>query len=210
MNEQQLFQVMGFARYEKLPVVEPERLIEACLRWRAEFLDPQPGILKHWLLGNLKGGFADAMLVKDDAAFDAMSAAHCDDPSSQAFMKLIDVATIRLAKSAVLKRLITVPTGFSCIEFGTFSPLAEHRACEAALLDASAAVERDYLAAKPETVAHFIGKIDDSTYAEISFMETLGTARAICDGYHGNPACMRLLSMCDPKSVDLDFWYVLA
>ncbi|MGI3128476.1 hypothetical protein [Nitratireductor sp. PBL-C9] len=39
---------------------------------------------------------------------------------------------------------------------------------------------------------------------------SLGKTKRLCDGYVGHPVCQPLLDLCDPASLDLDFWYVLA
>lgn len=83
-------QTIGFARYSKHPSASAEDLITTCLRWRHEFLDQQPGILAHRLLGNLKGRFADIVMADSRQSFDAMAAAHPQAESSRALLERLD------------------------------------------------------------------------------------------------------------------------
>lgn len=202
--------VMGFARYAKRDGVATEQLIEACLAWRHQFLDHQDGIAMHCFLGNLNGQFADAMLAVDYAAFERTSKRHPEAESSQAFMELLEPDSLRLAASEILKSDFEVPKDFSCVEFGTFRPRTDNGFSEAAMLRASRRIETDYLSRFSEPRAHFLGRTDENTYSEIAFVETLGAARRICNGYNGDDSCRALLAMFDPASVDLDFWHVLA
>ncbi|MEP4770255.1 MAG: hypothetical protein ABJY83_20315 [Roseibium sp.] len=201
--------VMGFARYRKKDGVDPAELIGAAREWQDSFLGKQSGISMHCFLGNLKGEFADAILATDQQSFMAMAQAHPDAPSSARLMELLDKDSIQLKQNSLLGGPKPVPTGFSCVEFGTFTPngavFSEDR-----MMAASDRIEQDYLAGFRETKAHFMGKIDDNTYSEIAFVETSGAARDICNGYVGNKTCMPLLELFDLNSVDLDFWHVLA
>jgi len=202
--------MMGFARYEKRDDVETEELIEACLNWRRMFLDRQDGIVFHCFLGNLKGQFADAIMAVDQAAFEEMSKRHPEDKSSQTFMSLLKPDTIRLTPNAILKQGVEVPSDFSCIEFGTFRMTEASGFSQSMMLEISRKIEVEYLSKFSASRAHFMGKVDDETYSEITFVHTLGAAREICNGYLTNDVCGELLAMFDPKSADLDFWHVLA
>lgn len=202
--------MMGFARYKKKENIDTADLISAVRDWQLSFLDTQKGIAMHCFLGNLKGEFADAVMAIDEASFAEMSKHHSDAPSSKVFMEMIDMESLILTPNILLADNVEVPTDFSCIEFRTFKPNSEIQFSETTMLNASARIESEYLAQFKETRAHIIGKIDADTYSEISFVETEGAAREICSGYMGNPICEELLAMFDPKTVDLDFWHVLA
>ncbi len=200
--------MMGFARYEKCDGVVTEDLIEAALNWRHDFLDKQDGIAMHCFLSNTKGQFADAIMAVDQAAFMSMSENHPKAESSQAFMELLKPENIRLTPNTILKDGVTVPNDFSCIEFGTFKPNADFT--ETSMLEISQKIEEKYLSGFSESKAHFMGRVDETTYSEIAFVENLGMARRICNGYIQDDTCLELLSIFDPESVDLDFWYKLA
>ncbi|HIP78586.1 MAG TPA: hypothetical protein EYH07_09025 [Kiloniellaceae bacterium] len=202
--------VLGFARYEKRAEVDSSDLIAAVLAWRRGFLDHQPGIAAHCFLGNLQGHFADLILAVDQASYDAMVQAHPQAAASQAMAALLKPQSIRLTPCRILKDFTTLPADFSCIEFGSFRAPAGADFDERRLLEVSAEIEADYLARHPESRAHFLARIDPATYAEVSFVQSLGAAREICFGYRDDRTCRRLLEMFDPESVDLDFWFVLA
>ncbi|WP_085905765.1 hypothetical protein [Kiloniella majae] len=201
---------MGFARYEKRDGVETAEIIEAALNWRHDFLSTQEGIAMHCFLGNDKGHFADAIMASDHQSFMAMSENHPQAKSSQKFMALLKPDSIRLAANTILKEDVVVPTDFSCIEFGTFSPKSPEQFDQKAMLDISDRIEEKYLSTFTEPRAHFMGKVDDTTYSEIAFVENLGMARRICNGYVQDDTCLKLLNIFDPESVDLDFWFKLA
>ncbi len=200
--------MMGFARYEKRDGVETEDLIDAALNWRHDFLEKQEGIAMHCFLANTKGQFADAIMAVDETAFMAMSENHPKAPSSQAFMQLLQPESIRLTANKILKSDVDVPENFSCIEFGTFSPNTSFS--ESLMLDISSKIEEKYLFSFSEPRAHFMGKVNETTYSEIAFVENLGMARRICNGYIQDDTCLELLGIFDPESVELDFWYKLA
>ncbi|MDB6181620.1 hypothetical protein [Paracoccus fistulariae] len=202
--------VMGFARYSAKPDVDPADLIAATRLWQRDFLAHQPGIAMHCFLGNLKGEFADAILATDEASFIAMAQEHPNAPSTRPVMDLLDRDSIRLTKNNLLGGPVPLPVEFSCVEFGTFTPKDLKSFSEEALLDASSNVESAYLANFDEAKSHFVARVDESIYSEIAFVETSGAAREICGGYMDNKDCTPMLEMFDPKSVDLDFWHVLA
>lgn len=202
--------IMGFARYEKNEDVKTEELIEACLNWRREFLATQSGIALHCFLGNLKGQFADAIMAVDGAALEQMSKNHPEAQSSQAFMSLLKQETITLTSNTLLKDNVIAPSSFSCIEFGTFKTKPNTDFSESEMLKVSGAIEAEYLAKFSEPREHIMGRVSDDTYSEIAFVETLGSAREICNGYLADATCQKLLDMFDLETTDLDFWYVLA
>lgn len=202
--------VMGFARYHLMEGVASADLVAAARDWQRSFLAKQPGIVMHRFLGNLKGDFADAILATDAASFGEMAKRHPDAPSSIPLMEMLDKDSIRLTLNTLMGGPKPVPEHFSCVEFGTFKPKARTTFSEAKMMAASERIEQGYLSRFSETRAHFMGRIDDSTYSEIAFVETSGAARAICNGYVADPDCAPLLEQFDPASVDLDFWHVLA
>lgn len=202
--------IMGFARYDKKPGIDTADLIATAIDWRQTFLRKQPGIRAHYFLGNDKGQFADAILATDGNSFDAMSAGHMDQASSQTFMDMLDPASIRLCRNELLTTPLHPPVHFACIEFGTFRLAETEDTNIESLRAASNRIEDKYLSSFPEIQAHAIGKAGDDLYAEITFATTSGAARQICGGYVGNPDCQPLLDMADPASMDLDFWHLLA
>ncbi len=202
--------MMGFARYSKKQGVDTAELIEAVRQWQRGFLCEQPGIAMHCFLGNAAGSFADAIMAVDSASFEEMARQHGSHPSAQRLMEMLDPDSIRLTPNLLLKDNVKVPTGFSCIEFGTFRPKIDAGFSQSQMLEVSARIESEYLADFEESQQHIMGRIDEDTYSEIAFVKTSGAAREICAGYVGNPACEALLQMFDPASVDLDFWHVLA
>lgn len=202
--------VMGFARYSTKPGVDPADLIAATRMWQTEFLAHQSGIALHCFLGNLKGEFADAILATDEASFIAMAQEHPKAPSTGPVIDMLDRESIRLVKNNLLGAPVPLPVDFSCIEFGTFSPMDPSSFTQEGLLTASRKIENAYLSNFDEAKSHFVARVDEQTYSEIAFVESSGAAREICAGYIGNKDCTPMLEMFDPKSVDLDFWHVLA
>lgn len=202
--------VMGFARYSAKPGVDPVKLIEAARVWQMKFLAHQPGIAMHCFLGNMSGEFADAILATDEASLAAMAQEHPNAPASAPLMEMLDTSSIRLTKNNLLGGPQPLPVGFSCIEFGTFAPKEPGLFSEPGLLAASGQIEQTYLSRFEEAKSHFIGRIDETSYSEIAFVETSGAAREICAGYVDDDDCNSMLEMFDPRSVDLDFWHVLA
>lgn len=202
--------VMGFARYSAKAGVDPADLIAATRVWQTEFLAHQPGIAMHCFLGNLNGDFADAILATDEASFIAMAQEHPKAPSTGPVMEKLDRESIRLTKNNLLGEPVPLPPAFSGVQFRSFSPQEPTTFTEEGLLEASRKLEGAYLSKFDEAKSHFVARIDEGTYSEIAFVESSGAAREICAGYAGNKDCDALQDMFDPKSVDLDFWHVLA
>ncbi len=201
---------IGFARYQKRAEATIESLLDACLKWRTDFLDHQPGIVGHRLLRNLQGQFADVILAESRDSFETMAKLHPEALSSQAMFALLDPSSVVLRTNDVLGEPLQIPTDFACVEYGTFSAKPGETLTEPQVIAASAEVERDYLARFDDTRGHVLARVDEHSFAEIAFVSTLGAARAICGGYVDAPSCANLLGLFNPDSVDLDFWYVLA
>lgn len=202
--------VMGFTRYEKRENTKSEDLIQASIDWQRNFLEKQSGIVMHRLLGNLRGQLADAIIAVDQASFSNMAERYQEDASAKNLMALIEPESIKPMLNLILKEDVQVPIDFSCIEFGTFQPKQNGDFSETTMLAASKRLEDEYIAGYSQARAHFIGKVDENTYSEIAFVQTLGAAHEICNGYLSNAVCGELLSMFNPASFDLDFWFVLA
>lgn len=202
--------VMGFARYRLVEGTKPAEFLQAAVNWQEQFLAKCDGIAMHCVLGNLDGEFADAILATDQKSFGLMAEAHPSHPASEPLMGMLDRDSIRLTGNQLLGGPKELPSGFSCIEFGTFRPSNGPGFSESGMMAVSDAIEQQYLARFSESRAHFMGKVDDGTYSEIAFVETSGAARKICGGYVGDETCQGLLNMFEPETVDLDFWHVLA
>lgn len=205
-----LVSVMGFARYRLNGEADPAQFVTAAREWQKSFLKEQPGIAMHCLLGNLKGEYADAILAIDQVSFLATSQAVSSAPSSKQMMGMLDQKSIRLSQNILLGVPKPLPDGFSCIEFGTFKPKDNTSFSETKLMADNDKVEQKYLSRFNEVKGHFIGKIDDETYSEISFVEDTGVAREICNGYLADKECLTLLEQFEPTSMELDFWHLLA
>ncbi|MEO1386375.1 MAG: hypothetical protein AAFV85_03245 [Cyanobacteria bacterium J06634_6] len=201
--------VMGFTRYEKRENATSEALISASMNWQRDFLSQQEGVVMHSLLGNLKGQFADAILAVDSAAYANMTEQYMKDDSAQALMALIEPESIRPAQNLILKQGVQAPSDFSCIEFGTFQTKENADFSESKMLAVSKRLEEGYIAKFPQSREHFLSKVDEDTYSEIAFVQTMGAAREICNGYLEDSIGQELLSMLEPTSFDLDFWFVL-
>ncbi|AJW65123.1 hypothetical protein VO54_03697 [Elizabethkingia miricola] len=71
-------------------------------------------------------------------------------------------------------------------------------------------IENKYLNTFKNTQAHFIGKIEDNLYSEVTIGKTLAETKRICMGYFDNSFCLELLNIADPGTMELDFWYLIA
>lgn len=202
--------VMGFARYQKRADVETARLIDAALAWQETFLRPMDGILFHAFLGNLNGGFADIILARDDQSFEGMLKAYDDAESAKTFMALLEPGTVQLSHNQILKQIVSPPDTFSCVEFGTFKIADGSNASEQDVLAISERIESEYLDQSDNTRLHYIGRDAENRFCEVTFGRSLGETKRMCEGYVGHPVCQPLLDLCDPASLDLDFWYLLA
>lgn len=125
-------------------------------------------------------------------------------------MEMLDVGTIRLTKNNLLGGVKSVPRGFAAVEFGTFSVRDKTAFSEDELVVASDKMEAGYLSHFDATKAHFMGRIDDQTYSEITFAETTGTALHMREDYAENETCRALLEFAAPETVDIDLWHLLA
>jgi len=198
--------VLGFATYEKRTDAPTELLIEACMKWREEFLLKQDGVMAHWFFTNTKGQFADAMIVASPQAMEDMMATCETHPATHEFIGLLKPESIKLNSSNLLTYLSDIPKSFTCLEYASFESIKP----KDDMIEASLEVSDGYLAPLDDVESNVLTQKTDNNYAEVTFYRTLGAAQRICQGYINHPACENLLSQCDPDKVQIDFWTLLA
>jgi hypothetical protein len=125
-------------------------------------------------------------------------------------MMAINPQTVKIRYHEILDNNFQVPKNFSCFEHGTFSPKKDIEFSKSNLLYVAKKIEDGYLNTFENTLGHFIGKINDKTYSEITFGQTLGKTREICYGYLNIEVGMKMMTMFIPETTDLDFWYLIA
>ena len=210
IRDKETVTVLGFARYETRDGVATEEVIAAALRWQEEFLAAQPGIAFHAFMGNGEGRYADAILARDEAAFAEMARRHPETESGLAFMGLLKPETISLCQSVILKDGVAPPETCGAIEFGTFALASGSDATLETVRRRSTQIDDAYLSGERAVAAHFVTRIDDTRFCEVSFGRSVGELRRLCNGYVGHPDCQPFLDLMAAESVDLDFWHVLA
>ncbi|MCC9069989.1 hypothetical protein LNQ49_00025 [Flavobacterium sp. F-65] len=197
---------MEFTSFNKKENVTDDELINAVLKFES-ILAKQNGVIFHCLVRNFKNEYANILFVSDFGDLKKIEENLIKLPEAQDFFKLIDGPSIKMEYHEVLKTNFKIPSSFSCIECGTFKLKNENEVEQ--LLIVSENIEKEYLSTFENTKDHFIGRIQDNTYSEITFGETLGKTKEICFGYMSNSFCKPMLEMADETTMKLDFWYLV-
>lgn len=209
-QENNSIKVMEFTKFKKAEHVTNEDLIAAAMNFESTYLSQQNGIVLHCLVRNLNGEFANVLLADSMESLKNIEAGFNNNEAVGTFMQNIDTTSVKVHYHQILKPNFVVPENFTCIEHGTFSPKENTSFSEEKMLSISNTIESTYLEKFDNSLAHFMGKIDDTTYSEIAFGKTLGKTREICFGYFGFEAGQELINLYQQESVDLDFWYLIA
>ncbi|GAA0195095.1 hypothetical protein GCM10009122_59070 [Fulvivirga kasyanovii] len=197
---------MEFTSFKQKEGVTDDELIRAAMAFESEFLTKQPGVIFHCLVRNFSGDYANVLFAKTKEDISNLEKAAHYDPNAGAFFGMIDMGSVKMTTQSIEKDF-SVPAHFSCVEYGSFSLKSNDYE---ALQKVSESIERDYLSQFENTRAHFVGRQNENLYTEVTFGATLGKTKEVCMGYIGNPICQPLLDMADEKSMQLDFWYVIA
>jgi len=202
--------LMEFTTFAKANDVTDEELIDLVMNFERDYLKKQSGLSFHCLVRNLKGEYANLLFADNIESIKNIEQGFSSNDSAKKFMAAINLQTAKVRYHEILDKNFQVPTGFTCFEHGTFSPNSAVDFSESRLLSVSKQIEEDYLNTFENSLGHFIGKVDDKTYSEITFGKTLGRTREICYGYFNIEAGKQMMAMLDPKTTDLDFWYLIA
>lgn len=201
---------LEFTVFEKNSSVSDEELITAAMQFEALYLKNCKGVIFHCLARNLKGQYANALFAENMDNLKEVEKGFSANTEAKKFMECINHQSVKVYYHHILTVNVMIPKTFGCIEHGCFTMKNEKAFSEKTLLEISEVVEADYLSSFTEHSGHFIGKIDNEVYSEISFGDTLGKTREICFGYENNPVCQQLLNHFKLETVNLDFWIVVA
>ena len=202
--------LMEFTTFSKANDVTDEEMIDLVMKFENDYLKKQSGLTFHCLVRNLKGEYANLLFADSIESIKNIEQGFSSNDSAEKFMAAINLQTVKVRFHEILDKNFQVPTDFTCFEHGTFSPNSDEDFSESKLLTVSKEIEQDYLNRFENSLGHFIGKIDDKTYSEITFGKTLGKTREVCYGYFNIEAGKKMMAMLDPKTTDLDFWYLIA
>ncbi len=203
-------QVMEFTTFEKSVNITNEDFITLAMKFEKEYLSTKNGIAFHCLVRNLKGEYANLLFAESMEVLKEIEKGFTENEAAVNFLENINLQTVKIHHHKILKEKFQIPDNFACFEHGTFVPKAEVAFYKKELLSVSQQIENEYLNTFENSLGHFIGKVDDERFSEIVFGKTLGKTREICYGYLGIESGMKMLNMFDPKTVDLDFWYLIA
>ncbi len=202
--------VMEFTTFTKADDITDEDFISLVMKFESDYLKNQSGLIFHCLVRNLKSEYANLLFAEDMQSITNIGNGFSSSDTAKEFMKSIKPQTVKIHYHKILKDNFKIPENFSCFEHGTFTPKDNSDFFEANLLSVSEQIENTHLNTFENTLSHFIGKIDNETYSEITFGKTLGGTKEICYGYLNNESGMKMMSMCDPETMDLGFWYIIA
>lgn len=164
-------------------------------------------VVFHSVVKNDKGLFADVLLVEHFADLAFIHKALTNLPQAQAYFELIAPSSVEMKLMQIHKPKVIVPANFTCIELGVFA--LKDATASNALLTSSDEIEKKYLATFDNTQEHFIGEIAPNSYAEVTFGQSLGDTQTICYGYLQNQYCLPMLDLCEPSSMQFDFWNIV-
>ncbi|MCW9706935.1 hypothetical protein [Fodinibius salsisoli] len=200
--------VMEFTSFRKKEDITEEALIAAVLDFESSFLSKQEGLVLDCLVKGNSGKYANVMFAKDMASLKQIEQQAHSDKAAQHFFELLDIDSVDMAFQAILKEAFETPDHFSCVEYGTFS--LNNSGDTDSLIKASEDIEDQYLDRFDNTKAHFMGKVEEGRYSEVTLGRTLGKTKQICEGYRQEHICQPLLNMIDTQSMELSFWYLIA
>lgn len=200
-------QAMEFTTFRKKENVTDDELLMAVLGFE-QVLSKQNGIVFHCLVRNYSNQYANIVLASSMDVVKSLERDLGGHPQVQEFFELIDMTTVNIEYHEIHKQEFCVPVHFSCIEKGLFS-LKDPQDFKR-LISISGSIEKGYLDDFENTQGHFIGVTGENRYSEITFGQSLAQTKKICTGYFEKPICLELLNMADEKTMELDFWYVIA
>ncbi len=198
---------MEFTSFRKRENITDDELLFAVLKFET-VLAQQEGILFHCLVRNYKNEYANVLFADSIEALKDLSKNLAHQPEVQRFFEMVDGRTVKIEYHDIQKDNFEIPTHFSCIEKGTFSLNDINNSDK--LLSVSENIENEYLSAFENTQAHFIGKLVENKFSEVTFGKTLAKTKQICFGYFENLYGLELLNLADKENMELNFWYLIA
>jgi hypothetical protein len=201
---------MEFTTFTKASNVTDEELISLVMKFENDYLQKQSGLIFHCLVRNLKGEYANLLFADNMENMKSIEYNFASNDCAKDFMAAVNPQTVKVRYHEVLDNNFQVPKNFACFEHGTFSPKKDNGFSESNLLSVANKIEEDHLNTFENSLGHFIGKLDDETYSEITFGQTLGKTREICFGYLNIKAGLEMMDMFNSETIDLDFWYLIA
>lgn len=198
---------MEFTSFTVNPEVLEDDFTAAAMAFEA-VLAKQVGVVFHCLVKNNAGAYANVLLVEHFADLANIHQSIETLPEAKAYFALLNGSSVTMRLIHILKPSFKVPTSFSCIELGVFA--LKNKQDHNELLLHSDGIENNYLSTFSNTQGHFIGQLEDKSYAEVTFGQTYAHTKAVCYGYLQNEYCLPMLGLCEETSMAFDFWYVFA
>lgn len=203
----QLVGAMEFTSFQKKPEVTDDQFLTEALKFE-KILSEQKGVVFHCMVRNLKNEFANVLFTEKKEELHRIGKELMTFQSVREYLSLIEMNTVKLTYHEILKSNFEVPHGFSCIEHGTFYLKIGESSKN--LLHLSQQLETGYLDNFENSLAHFIGKVEDNKFSEVSFGKTYASTKKNCYGYFDNEFGAAFLNLAQMETVDLDFWYLIA
>lgn len=200
--------VMEFASFEIKDTTTEDELINAVLAFEEKFLTNQKGILFHCLVKNQQKTYANILFAESEEALLHIQQSANQEQIAKDFFSLMKVDSVKMNIHNIEKNDFEIPEHFSCVEHGTF--LLKSTSSLENLKANSNKLESFYLNDFTNSKGHFIGSLKDNKFSEVAFGQTLGKTKQICYGYLTNEIGIEFLNLLDDKSMNLDFYYVLA
>lgn len=198
---------MEFTSFKKKENVTDDELINVVLKFE-DIISKQNGVIFHCLVRNFKNEYANVLFVEKIEHLHLLSKEIGAITEAKEFFELIEMQSVKMVFHKILKDNFKVPTGFSCIEHGTFTLKPDCTFED--LRESSGKLETNYLNSFDNGLEHFVGKVRDKVASEIAFGKTYARTKQICYGYYDTPFGMDLLNLADLETVELDFWYLIA
>ncbi|SEB35770.1 hypothetical protein SAMN04489761_0091 [Tenacibaculum sp. MAR_2009_124] len=199
--------IMEFTSFKKREEISDEELIQSVRQFENSFLAKEEGILFHCLVRNSNNDYANVLFTENMESMKELEKAAANSEEATYFFSLVEPGSVQMNFQTIEKNDFIIPDSFSCVEYGSFS-LKDVSNFEN-LLSVSETIEKEYLSKSENTKAHFIGKITENHFSEVTFGSTLDKTKEICSGYTQNEYCIPMLEMADADSMKLDFWHLI-
>lgn len=201
-------QAMEFASFKIKKDVTEDDLINAIIAFEESFLQNQKGILLHCLVKNQMDTYANVLFAESETALKEMQETANKNEFAGTFFSMIESETVSMNIHTIENDSFQIPTSFACVEHGTFKLNANVTLND--LKVKSHKLEEEYLNHFTNSKAHYIGSLNNSLFSEVTFGESLGKTKQICFGYLQNKIGLEFLELLDDKTMQLDFYSVLA
>lgn len=202
--------VAEFNFFSKAEGISDDELISSFLKFEADYISLQKGVMLHCLFKNSNGDFGSLLFTKDLITLHEVTVAFPCSNAFPALLNCIDRCTAQTQVHVILSEQFSVPEVFGCLEIGVFGREEDDILAQRSFLDVSEELECQNRDSSEDTVGYCIGRMNDGRYSEFVFGKNWRGARKAFYTYETTALAEKAASLRDPDLVELDFWSLIA